>query len=123
QAPSITGQPQDLAVCPGQSASFNVTAGANALVSYQWRLNGVNIAGATGSTYTINAVSAANGGDYSVVVSNACGPTTSSVAVLKLNPAPSITGQPQNLAVCPGQSASFIVTAGGTGPLSYQWRL
>src|SRR6185503_19400270 len=96
QAPFITGQPQNLAVCPGQSASYIMTAGGTGPLSYQWRLNGVNIAGAIGSTYTINGVSAANGGDYSVVVSNACGPATSSVAVLKLNPAPSITGQPQN---------------------------
>src|SRR6185295_249285 len=37
--------------------------------------------------------------------------------------APVISVQPQNQTVTSGSSASFSVTANGTAPLSYQWRL
>ena len=36
--------------------------------------------------------------------------------------APVITTQPQNITVTTGQTATFQVTATGTGPLLYQWR-
>jgi YVTN family beta-propeller protein len=35
---------------------------------------------------------------------------------------PVITAQPPNLCVCAGSTATFTVTATGSGPLSYQWR-
>jgi len=38
------------------------------------------------------------------------------------NSAPTITTQPANATVTIGQSASFAVSATGTGALSYQWR-
>ncbi|MGH9743474.1 MAG: beta strand repeat-containing protein, partial [Candidatus Acidiferrum sp.] len=36
--------------------------------------------------------------------------------------APTITTQPVNQAVTAGQTATFVVAAGGTAPLSYQWQ-
>ncbi|MDP2876217.1 MAG: immunoglobulin domain-containing protein [Holophaga sp.] len=36
--------------------------------------------------------------------------------------APSISTHPQNQSVIAGQTATFTVTAGGTTPLSYQWK-
>jgi subtilisin family serine protease len=39
-----------------------------------------------------------------------------------LQSAPSITSQPQSTSVVAGQTATFSVTATGTGPLTYQWR-
>jgi hypothetical protein len=36
--------------------------------------------------------------------------------------APTITGQPANQTVTAGQTASFVVVASGTAPLSYQWQ-
>jgi len=35
---------------------------------------------------------------------------------------PAITSQPTNLTIMVDQDATFVVFAGGTGPLSYQWR-
>jgi hypothetical protein len=57
-----------------------------------------------------------------VVVSNSVGNATSSAATLTVNTLPSITGQPTNQTVTAGQTASFSISANGTGPLSYQWR-
>lgn len=51
-------------------------------VTYQWRFNGSNIPGATGSSLTLSNVTMAQAGPYSVVVSNALGGTISSAAQL-----------------------------------------
>ncbi len=125
-APSITAQPQSVAVTAGQTASFSVTATGTAPLAYQWRRNGADIAGATSSTYTTPATTLAdNGTPFTVVVSNAAGSVTSSAATLTVQAAavgPSITAQPQSVSVTEGQTASFSVTATGTAPLAYQWR-
>ena len=81
EAPSITGQPVGASVSQGQSASFSVSASGTAL-SYQWRKDGVDIAGATSGTYTITHVVADDAGQYRAVVSNAAGRVTSEAAAL-----------------------------------------
>ncbi len=126
-APSITTQPASQTVTAGQTASFSVVAAGTTPLSYQWRKGGVNIAGATSSSYTTPATTTAdNGALFSVVVSNGTAPNaTSNNATLTVNAAtvaPSITTQPANRTVTAGQTASFSVVASGTTPLSYQWR-
>ncbi len=118
-APQIVQQPQPLTVCEGTMATFSVSAQGLGL-SYQWRLNGQNIPGATSATYQFLATTSA-AGIYDVVVSNACGSVTSDTVRLTVKQRPQITQQPQPLAVCVGQRALFRVTATGTN-LRYQWR-
>ena len=65
--------------------SFSMTATATASLSYQRRLNGTHIAGATGSTSSITSVNMTNSGIYTVCVANAFGSATSSNAFLALN--------------------------------------
>ena len=119
--PSITSQPQSITRTVGTSATFTVTASGTSL-TYQWKKNGGNLTGATSSSYTISSVASGDAGNYTVVVSGACGsPVTSSTAVLTVCTTPSITSQPQSLTRSVGQSATFTVTATGT-TLTYQWR-
>ncbi|HWD19710.1 MAG TPA: choice-of-anchor tandem repeat GloVer-containing protein [Verrucomicrobiae bacterium] len=69
----IYAQPEDVTgVTVGSSASFSVGAqsSAESVLQYQWRLNGVNISGATNSVLTIPIVHFANGGIYDVLVSD-----------------------------------------------------
>ena len=47
---------------------------------------------------------------------------TSSVAMLAVGIAPTITNQPQPFIVTNGYSASFVVAAGGWPSLAYQWQ-
>ncbi|KAB2645128.1 MAG: immunoglobulin domain-containing protein, partial [Verrucomicrobia bacterium] len=49
-APSFTTQPTSQTVTAGANVNFNVTASGTAPLSYQWRLNGANISGATSAT-------------------------------------------------------------------------
>jgi fructan beta-fructosidase len=81
--PFIVTQPGPAAtVNLGGSASFSVTAtGTTVPLSYQWFNNGEPILGATNSTLSVFPVPATNVG-YFVVVSNAGGSATSSVAPL-----------------------------------------
>ncbi|HKS36995.1 MAG TPA: PA14 domain-containing protein, partial [Verrucomicrobiae bacterium] len=90
---------------------------------YQWRHDDVDIATATGPTYTISSAQASDAGGYTVVVTNLSGSVTSQVATLTVDLSPKIAVQPASVTVFPGQPASFSVTATGADPLGYQWRL
>src|SRR5580658_4000960 len=125
-APTITAQPANQAVNVGQTATFSVTAAGTAPLSYQWQKNSANISGATAASYTTPATATTdNGTKFDVIVSNTIGSQTSTMATLTVNAAavaPAITTQPANQSVTVGQTATFIVTATGTAPLSYQWQ-
>lgn len=127
QPPSITLQPSDRNVLVGQLVVFNVAASGTAPLSYQWQRNNVNISGATDDSYTIaSATLADNGATFRCIVSNAYGNATSNAATLGVtgggNTPPSITQEPQPQTVQVGTSASFAVTASGSGTLVYQWQ-
>ena len=81
---AISNQPQDASVGVGQSASFSVTAtGGTAALTYQWRRNGSNIAGANAVSYTTPATTPADTGTtFSVVVGSASESVTSTNATL-----------------------------------------
>jgi Immunoglobulin domain len=82
-APSITMQPVSQQVVVGQTATFTVTAAGTPPLSYQWQKGGMPIAGATASSYTTPATTAAdNGSGFLVVVSNAVGSMSSNTAKL-----------------------------------------
>ena len=118
--PIIIGQPQSLTVPVGSNATFTATAIGAGPLTYQWRRNGTNIAGATTTGYTRNNVQAADAGNYSIVVSNSSGTATSVNAALAV-PAVLIVSQPASQSVVWGGQAAFSVAASGTPPFSYQW--
>jgi uncharacterized repeat protein (TIGR01451 family) len=80
--PSITMQPQNRIVLPGQNASFNVVAGGTAPLTYQWQFNGANLTGATATNYIRSNVQPPDLGTYDVIVSNSLGSITSTLATL-----------------------------------------
>src|SRR5439155_7509529 len=80
----ITQQPLNQKVNQSANATFVVMAAGNAPLKYQWRFNGTNLAGATRSSFTRTNTQPASAGLYSVVVTNALGPVTSSIAALTL---------------------------------------
>ncbi len=125
-APSITTQPASVTVTAPTAAGFSVVAAGTAPLSYQWRRNGVNIGGATSSSYVLNPTAVSDSGaQFSVVITNTVGSVTSASATLTVNPtpsAPTITTQPANTTVTAPAAASFSVVAAGDAPLSYQWR-
>lgn len=121
--PAITAQPQDRIVATNTAASFSVSVCGTPPFTYQWRFNNAPIPNATNSTFTLASAQPADEGEYSVVVSNPAGSVTSDAATLVVQFPPIIIAQPQPVTAVRDQSATFNVTAGGTPPFSYQWRL
>ena len=118
-APAITTQPMSQAVAAGQTASFSVAATGTEPLTYQWKKNGSDIAGATSSTYKPVSSGELNGVKFSVEVTNSVGTVTSNEAVLS---DVAISVQPAAQPVLAPATASFSVTAAGTGTLTYQWK-
>ncbi|MBE0540387.1 MAG: immunoglobulin domain-containing protein, partial [Verrucomicrobia bacterium] len=81
-APVITVQPFSRTVAHGEAVSLTVLAVGAQPLTYQWQLNGTNIAGATSNSYTRANTLFGDTGAYSVLVSNAVGSVTSSEAHL-----------------------------------------
>ena len=85
-APAITTQPLAQSVSTSQTAKFSVTAAGTEPLTYQWMKNGINIAGATSSTFTTEAIVIGdNNALFSVVVSNSAGTVTSNSAKLAVS--------------------------------------
>jgi len=120
--PTITTQPQRQTINPGENVTFTTTVTGTAPFSYQWRKNGAEIPGATGSTYSLNSAQPGDSGAYSVRVSNSAGAVTSGNATLTVRQPPVISIQPRSETVLAGVGTTLEVTAKGSSPLFYQWR-
>ena len=88
EPPTILTQPQSQVVDAGTNFTFSVIADGTPPLSYQWRKDGIElsdglrISGAITANLTIANVQTNDASNYTVVVSNAYGSITSSVAVL-----------------------------------------
>jgi transcription elongation GreA/GreB family factor len=128
-APMIINQPQptNRTVSVGSTVTYSVEATGTEL-TYQWRRNGeaiTNNPSAMTSTLQLTNVQLNDSGTYDAVVTNSGGSVTSqpvnlTVIERSVEPAPTITDQPDDTVVTIGSSASLSVTATGTN-LLYQW--
>jgi hypothetical protein len=123
-APAITTQPAGQSVAAGDSATFTVVATGTDPLSYQWKKDGTDLAGATAATLSLSNVSLADNGDYTVTITNSAGAVVSDAATLLVTEtvlAPSITTSPASQAANLGGAATFTVAATGTQPFTYRW--
>ena len=118
--PVITTQPSAAYAFEGDSAYFRVGAIGD-ILSYQWRKEGVAIAGATTSTLTLSPVTAADYVTYDVIVTNPGGALTSAAVTLAVPPAPVINMPPQSTTAKIGNYVTLTIDVTGYG-MSYQWR-
>ena len=81
--PTITKQPISQGVIEGETATFMVEASGTGTLTYQWKKNGVDIAGATSSSYTtpVTVLSDSNSA-FVCVVTDDNGSTNSNTAYL-----------------------------------------
>jgi sugar lactone lactonase YvrE len=121
--PIITAQPASQTAMAGSSPVFSVTVAGSGPFAYSWYFSNTNLLqSGTNASFATTNISAANAGQYTVVVTNTYGSVTSQVATLTILFPPSVTAQPASQSALPGANMSFSVTADGTGPFSYQWR-
>lgn len=83
--PAVVIQPVGDTLAVGQAINLGVNAAGEPPLSYQWRLGGAPIAGATRDAYAVAAAGLNNGGDYDVVVTNLHGSVTSLVAAVTVH--------------------------------------
>ena len=127
--PVITTQPQNQTNVAGTTATFWVEATNSAPLAYQWQkfvaASWSDLGNRTNATLVLTNVQTSDAADYRVAVTNVDGATNSDVAHLYVLTPPRIvpTTNFQHQVVHVGTSASFAVTASGTAPLAYQWRL
>ena len=123
-APSVVRQPANQNVFAGQNLSLSVGESGSEPMSYQWYFQESAIPGFTDSSCGISDAQAANEGIYYVVISNAAGSVTSSIAMVRVLPAaPTILVQPASVTVMASSNATFHLFAIGSEPMSYQWLL
>lgn len=96
--------------CTDDSLTLNATGGG----TYQWRQNGVNLAGATSTSITTFT-----GGNFEVVVTSAAGCTDTSTIPVTVNQRPlagfSFNGGPT---ICEGDS---VILGASPSYMDYQW--
>jgi hypothetical protein len=80
--PIITTNPSPASVQMGLPVTLTAGAASAVPVTWQWRLNGTNLAGATNASLTLFPARLSDAGLYDVVISNQHGSTTSLTAAL-----------------------------------------
>jgi len=98
-------------VCSGNPINLTV----NATTSYTW--TGPNGFTSNLQNPTIASAVIANGGNYSLTVTNAFGCTTTSVINVVVNPTPTITINPNPAVICFGNSINLTAN----GATAYTW--
>ena len=82
--PAILAQPMAQSIILSNNATLSVTASASGSMTYQWRKNGTNLSGATGSTYAITNAQPSSIGNYDVVITAGSNSVTSSIAAVQV---------------------------------------
>lgn len=75
--PSISAQPQPVTVFEGQRVRLSVTAAGTTPLGYQWYRSGTAVTGGTTNVLNFAAITAAEQGSYTVVITNKFGAVTS----------------------------------------------
>lgn len=124
EEPSFTANPVTQTVCLNGTLNLTVAVNGEPSPTLQWRKDGVNISGETGTSLTIDPVQAGDAGSYDVVATNSCASATSSPAAITITNPPVITQQPANQTDCLGESVEFTVAANsGQAPYSFAWEM
>jgi hypothetical protein len=127
--PSVSISASSSTICSGGSATFTATPiNGGSAPTYQWKLNGSNIIGATGASYTSSSFS--NGDVVSVVMTSSAACYTSQTAtsnsvtmIVNQNLVPSVSIAASVNNICSGTPVTFTATPtnGGNAPI-YQWK-
>lgn len=121
--PQIVSGPVNSGFNAGQTIELSVIASGAGPLTYQWQLNGVNLAdndrisGSAGPVLRITGATAADAGTYRVIVTNAGGSASSSGALLTFQQAPPPGGGPGEDVplLTPGQTVALGLLVASAG--------
>ncbi len=107
----VSVQPAEQNVSCGDQVGFQAIAGGFAPLSYQWRFQGTDIAGATNSDLVLPGILTNQAGGYSVVVTNVSGIVTSAVATLAVAVESPVITSPLTAVGTQGSPFAYTITA------------
>ena len=120
--------PASVAVRAGTNAAtatnvtFTVTAIGTGNLTYQWRQNGTNLAGATGDSLTITNVQSSAEGNYSVQVTDLSGSVISASVPLNVLVTPVFIVAPLSQTAVAGRPITLSATISGhPAPFTFIW--
>ena len=120
------------AICAGDTATFSASAiEAGASPTYQWRINGVDVAGETGTSFIATGLNDLDDIDViltpdstSTCITNSS--DTSNIIEIRVGPnlVTSVNISASDTTICPGDSITFTATPVNGGPSpTFQWRV
>ena len=120
--PVIVVPPPNQQIASGNNALFGVQALGALPFTYQWSFNGATMARATNASLAFTNVQDAQGGGYTVQVSNRFGSAYSPTGYLNvMHDAPVVFTNPASQTVVAHGNAMFNVYAWGSLPMQFQW--
>ena len=125
-APAIATQPSSQIVTAGATVTMTVAVTGSPTPTVQWKKDGTDLSGMTGTTLTLPSAQASDAGAYTAVATNSAGTATSATATLTVTDpvtttAPAITTQPSSQTVTAGGTATLTVAASGSPTPTIQW--
>jgi hypothetical protein len=99
-------------ICSGATVAFSANTGTG--YTYQWKLNGSNISGATLSSYTATTV-----GNYTVAIASPCGNATSTATTVSVSNVTATVTPSGTTTICAGGATTFTANTGYN--FAYQW--
>jgi hypothetical protein len=101
-------------ICTGNTVLLSANTGTG--ISYQWKLNGSSISGATLATYSATAA-----GNYTCTETNSCGSNTSAPIAVSVTAFPVAIITSSTTQICP--FGNVILSANSSPGYSFQWKL
>ena len=127
--PAVTITSSTTSICAGGSVTFTATpVNGGPAPTYQWQINGIDVTGETGSTFTTTTL--VNGDIVTVIMTsndpcaNPVTATSNAVTITATTVTPSVTIAASTTSICAGGSVTFTATPVNGGPApAYQWQI
>ena len=113
--------PSQTALCAGDTETLAINL-TDPTWSYQWYKNDVEIPGAIGTTYTVNAATAGFEADYAVEISapGVCTERSDAIAITNADNYTVTNDNPENVVILPSQTQTLSVSTTANTP-TYKW--
>ncbi len=121
--PFLQAQSTNQSLCIGDTLNLYCSYFSTTPVSYQWFQNGLAIAGATDTSYSVISTTLSDTGIYYCIATNLYGADTCSQISVTINTPPAITSDPVSTTICQYENIQFTVGVSGSSPFVYQWQL
>jgi hypothetical protein len=122
--PVVWGLPPSITRDYGTSLYLSPNLAGTGPMTLQWKRNGQAIAGATNQSLSLDRVTTADAGEYTLTATNVAGSTTSAGVAVTVNAAipPVLYGLPSAKTFAAGDPLHLSASYTGTLPMTFLWK-